>query len=209
MPSAASRPRTSSATTGLRARVAAAAGRRGALPALITGLGVFGIVLVQGLLVGLLGAAYTAGSLGIDWGGYAGEAWNAQLAVSLTGALPFALGVFGSFWQLAPIAPELRLGHVVSRAVLAAVVGAAAVVVVVVIVALIAAVAGLPSAFGGGSGVEGVIDRFWFGVLRGVLGAAQGFVTQLPVVVLAAVLLWGWLDRHPLRHDVAGALDEV
>lgn len=179
------------------------------VPALITGVGVFGVVLIQGILVGLLGAAYTAGTLGIDWGGYAGDAWNAQLAVSLTGALPFALGVFGSFWQLAPIAPELRLGHVVSRAVLATVVGAAAVVVVVVLVALVGALAGLPSAFGGGTGVGGVVDRFWFGVLRGVLGAAQGVVTQLPVVVLAAILLWGWLDRHPLRHDVSGALDEV
>ncbi|TPW70161.1 hypothetical protein [Schumannella sp. 10F1B-5-1] len=192
-----------------RARVAATVGRRGFVPALVTAAAIFGAVLVQGFLTGVIASAYTVGTLGGDWSRYADSAWSAQLAVSLTGSLPFAIGVFLSLWQIAPVDAQLRLGHVLSRAALATLVGALTVIVVVVLVSFVAAVAGIPDLFGGREDLTGLFDRFGQNTARGVLGAAQNMINQLAVVMLGAVLLWGWLPRHPREHDVRGALDEV
>ncbi|NYH00385.1 hypothetical protein FJ656_03450 [Schumannella luteola] len=190
-------------------RVAATVTRRGFVPALVTAVAIFGAVLVQGFLSGVIASAYTVGTLGGDWSRFADSAWTAQLAVSLTGSLPFAAGVFLCLWQIAPVDAQLRLGHVLSRAVLATVVGAVAVVVIVVLVSFIAALAGVPDLFGGRENLTSLFDRFGQNTARGVLGAAQNMINQLAVVMLGAVLLWGWLQRHPRRHEVRGALDEV
>lgn len=189
-------------------RLAKAVGRRGFMPAFITSVGVFAAVVVQGFLSALLSAAYTTGSLGTAFAG-ADDAWNVQLGIAITGSLPFAIGVLLCLWQLAPIGPELRLAHVVTRALLAAAAGTLLTVVVVMIVSLITAVAGIPSVFGGDQDLGGVLDDFGHGVLRGVLGALQALVNLAATVVLAAVLLWGWLQRRPREHPVTGSLDEV
>lgn len=39
--------------------------------------------------------------------------------------------------------------------------------------------------------------------------AVMSFVSYSPIVVLAGVLLWIWLASHPMKHPVAGMLDEV
>ena len=34
-------------------------------------------------------------------------------------------------------------------------------------------------------------------------------VQEVPIVLLAVVLLWGGQQRHPPRHELGGALDDV
>ena len=61
----------------------------------------------------------------------------ATLPIALGASLPFALGVFIAFWQIAPVSPQLRMAHVVTRALLAAVIGAVATFVIAFIVAAV------------------------------------------------------------------------
>src|SRR5487761_2419954 len=75
------------------------------------------------------------------------QIWASQLVDSLTGPLPFAVGVFLCFWQLAPIAPVLRLAHVVTRSILAALLGGFAMWVVFVIARVVSDVDAAPFSF--------------------------------------------------------------
>lgn len=197
-------------SSGPRRTFASTLTRRGATPAAITAAGVFAAMLLGGVLTALLSSvSSTSLALGFD-AGYLGSVWSEQLRLSLVTLLPFAVGVFLSLWQLAPIGPELRLAHVVTRALLAAAIGAACVIVVVVLLGALGAVVGLPGAIWGGPSTLGTaVESLGFRVLDGVLGALRTLVAEATTVVLACVLLWGWLQRHPLAHDVAGRVDEV
>jgi len=66
--------------------------------------------------------------------------------------------------------------------------------------------------------VAGFAREFQGAVLFGKLGpdaigaafrALSVTTGYLPIAVLAGILLWGWLQRHPLDKPVHGALDEV
>ena len=178
--------------------------RPGMVPAFLTGLGVFATLLVLGFVRAVLStlALITTVSGGLD---FVGPAWLAQLQSSLTGPLPFAVGVFLCFWQIAPIAPGLRLAHVVTRSILAGAVGAAVTWLVFVIVRLVVDVAttqfNVPAVT--------VLGQLGQDALQSLFSALAAAVGYLPVVVLAGILLWGWLQRHPLGTRVHGALDEV
>lgn len=197
---------------GMRQKVAQTLGRRGFRPAFVTAAGIFAALIVTGFLLALLTtlSSVTLWGTSPDQHFYVSSIWTGVLVDSLTTSLPFAVGVLLSLWQVAPIGPELRLAHVVTRTLLASAVGTFCVIVVVVLLGLLGALAGvgpwfansfpdLGSAFGG----------FWFAALNGVAGALRGLVQYSPIVVLGGVLLWGWLQRHPLKHDVSGTLDEV
>jgi hypothetical protein len=175
--------------------------RPGALPALLTSLGVFGFLLVQNVANGLIRAARDAAYGGDLPGPDVGSIWAAELALAFGGPLFFAIGVFVCLWQVAPIVAELRLAHVVTRALLASTVGAACVWVLKFFAGLIQiAVDPLLRRF------PEVVGGLAFDALMDSLGTLVGL---LPLVVLAAVLLWGWLQRHPPTQRVRGALDEV
>lgn len=182
--------------------------RPGVGSALLAGLGVYAVLVVQSLL-GTVAAVVTDVAYGQDAMGYLAHIVPATLPVTLGGPLPFAIAVFLAFWQIAPIAPQLRMAHVVTRALLAAVVGA-------VIAGLIAfVVAVLADLFGFGSSVvtqagQNPIAIHLAGAARSVLPAAFTTLIQgLVVVPFAALLLWGRLQSHPPKTTPAGALDEV
>ncbi|MEO8529500.1 MAG: hypothetical protein ABI435_10530 [Pseudolysinimonas sp.] len=177
--------------------------RRGALPALMTAIG----ILVALIVLGFLGATFSSLAVIADPvvdGSFFGAIWSGQLVGSLAGPLPIALGAFLCFWQIAPIAASLRLGHVVTRAVLAATAGALLLFVVTLAFTLILWAIGL---VGSATGLHATSTPTSPAVLA--FRALSVLVSVLPVVVLGAILLWGWLQRHPLDYKVSGTLDEV
>jgi len=184
--------------------VAKALKRPGALPAALTGLGVLAALLAINFVQGLFSALGLAATATIDQS-YLGSIWFGQLLGTLTGPLPFAIGYFLCLWQVAPIAPQLRLAHVVTRALLASLLGAPVIWIVAWVTQLVSDVSSFAPEFQGGI-VVGKLGPDALVALFRALAITAGYV---PVAVLAAILLWGWLQRHPLDRPVHGTLDEV
>ncbi|WP_294179960.1 hypothetical protein [uncultured Schumannella sp.] len=182
--------------------------RRGALQALLVAAGVFAALLAQGLALGFIGSVSLVGVPG-QTGDSLVYLWTGQLQGSVLGALPLSIGVFFSLWQLAPIVPELRLAHVLTRGALATAIGMLLIIAVVVVGQVAGALAG--ATFFGNSfpDLGGPFRAAWFSILQGVTGAFRSFVLDVPIVLLATVLLWGWQQRHPPKNELAGALDDV
>jgi hypothetical protein len=178
--------------------------RPGVVPAFLTALGVFVTVLVTDFLQTVFStlSAIAGASISAD---YVGTLWFGLFLNSVTGPLPFALGVFLCLWQVAPIAPGLRLAHVVTRSVLAALLGGVLAWLVFWISQLVVDVLPFAREFQG-SIVFGKLEPDAVQALFRALALTVGY---LPIVVLAGILLWGWLQRHPLGTRVHGALDEV
>jgi hypothetical protein len=178
--------------------------RPGFVPAFLAGLGVFAVLLAIGFVQGLFStlSLVAAASIAQD---YVGQIWFGQLVSSLTGPLPFAVGVFLSLWQVAPIAPALRLAHVVTRSSLAALLGGAVMWVVFWVAQLIADVVSFAPEFQGGI----LFGKLGPDAIQAAFRALSVTAGYLPVAVLAGILLWGWLQRHPSEKPVHGALDEV
>jgi hypothetical protein len=177
--------------------------RPGVVPAFFAGLGVFALLLVIGFVQAVLTTlSIVAGTP--EAGDFTGQIWASQLSSSVAGPLPFAVGVFLCVWQLAPIAGSLRLAHVVTRSVLAALLGGAAMWIVFVVAQVIS---NLVAPLGGD--VTASFGHFGLDLLTTFLRALANVVGYLPVVALACILLWGWLQRHPPGTPARGALDEV
>ena len=180
--------------------------RPGALPPFLTALGIFVALVVLGFLGATLSALSTTVQADIPAGFFL-QLWAAQLVGGLAGPLPIALGAFVCFWQIAPIAPNLRLAHVVTRAVLAGLAGTLLLFLLGLLFGFLLWVLAL----------GGFVDRGDFfgsagpavGILPLLFRSLATFLQVLPVLVLGAVLLWGWLQRHPPTQRVAGTLDEV
>jgi hypothetical protein len=182
--------------------------RPGVGSALLAALGVYLVLVVQSIL-STIAFVVTDVAYGQDALGYLSLIVPASLPVTLGAPLPFAIGVWLAFWQIAPVAPQLRMAHVVTRALLAAVVGAVVAFVVAVLVGIVVNIAGTDPALM--SGID--LSRIGANVLdavRGALSPALSILIQgLVVVPLAALLLWGRLQTHPPKAAPAGALDEV
>ncbi|HEU0205281.1 MAG TPA: hypothetical protein VFQ74_01145 [Pseudolysinimonas sp.] len=178
--------------------------RPGIAPAFLTGLGVFATLLVTGVVQAILSILWAA-TAGSSPSGYLGQVWSQHLQESLSGRLPFAIGVFLCFWQLAPIAPVLRLAHVVTRSILAALVGGTVMWLVLMALQLVAAVVRTPFS----TPAFTVLGELGPDALQALFQTLSAIVAWLPVAVLGGILLWGWLQRHPLDKPVHGALDEV
>lgn len=175
--------------------------RPGLGSALLAGLGVYVVLAFQSVL-GTLVYVATDQAYSQDVGAYLGVVLQGTLPTALGTPLPFALGAFLAFWQIAPIAPQLRMTHVVTRALLAAGIGAA---VAAVLGFLVTAIARADTGLVGTS-----LPRYLFDTARSVLpDALTLFIDGLVVVPLAALLLWGWLQSHPPKTTARGALDEV
>lgn len=182
--------------------------RRGSPAALTTAGGVAAVVLAQHMIEGLVGTlVYTQGA---GFGEILGWVWAGIATSLLVIVVPFVIGVALCLWLVAPISPELRLAHVITRTLLAAASGA-------VLVLLVRGVTALFESLRFGDGLFGFAlpGISWDGMslaslLAGVVQAAvMAFASYSPIVVLAGVLLWIWFASHPMKHPVAGMLDEV
>lgn len=183
--------------------------RHGAFVSAVTGALVGAAILVMGLLQNLINSAWALGSglspsdLGLSVPEMAGRV--------LILAVPFAVGIFLSLWIIAPIAEELRLPHVITRAILATGVGATIYFVVLAVLGLIGAFA-----INGNPYSQLVVSLIGFdgaGAAR-AMGSAFAtalslFISTLPLGILAGVLLWLWRKDHPPRHPLSGLIDEV
>ena len=182
--------------------------RPGIGSALVAASGVYLVLVLQSVLSTVAFVA-TDAAYGGDALSYLSLILPASLPTTLGAPLPFAIGVFLAFWQIAPVAPQLRMAHVVTRALLAAVVGAVATLVLGFIVGAIANVASTDPALLAATDVGRVVSNI-LDALRPALSAGLNILIQgLVVVPLAALLLWGRLQTHPPKTAPAGALDEV
>lgn len=174
--------------------------RRGLLVAAAGAGGVLAVLLAQDIVTGIvsiIGSAVTGGYLGYAVAG----AWSDALGTSL----PFAAGVFLSFWQLAPVGGPLRLAHVVTRSLLAAGVGSVTVLLVNIVINLVNGVRGFvqgDTAYVASAGAD-VVASLGYALQTAVIT----FVTVLPLVVLAAVLVWVFLRGRDSASQPSGILD--
>jgi MFS family permease len=199
----------SQATARVQKSLAKNLSRRGKLPAFVTALGFLAFTALQVLLttlVSLIGYS-TYDSVQANPLDYVFPGLGITL---LTSTVPFAFGFFVSLWILAPISDELELRFVIARGVLAGAVGFVIVAIVGVILAFVATVEG------GGTGSTLGYSWPWeqfggFGAnVLTVLATSLGlYLSYLPHVMLAAVLLWHWLRTHERSHSVSGILDEM
>lgn len=174
-------------------------GRRGLVVAAVTSLVVFGTILAQQVLSALISlATVPAGS-----SSFLPLIVEQEAVTALTGSLPLSVGLFLSLWQIAPIGAELRLAHVLTRALLASGLGAALVAFVWLVVSGVQAAARLfdPDA------AEFALFAFGSAAFAGVQRAGLAFVETTPLILLAGVLLWLWLREHSRDYDVTGMLD--
>jgi hypothetical protein len=182
--------------------------RPGVGSALLAALGVY-LVLALRTLLGSIVYVVTDLGYGQDPLGYLSVILPATMQTALLASLPFAVGVFVAFWQIAPIAPQLRMAHVVTRSLLAAVVGAVATGIIAFLVAIVLNLSESNPAVVSGGGFADVV-RNLVDAGRSVLpGALNLLIDGLVVVPLAGLLLWGRLQSHPPKTAPVGALDEV
>jgi len=174
--------------------------RPGVGSALLAALGVY-LVLAARSILGTIAFVVTETSYSQDVGAYLDIFLRGALPTAFGATLPFAIGVFIAFWQLAPVSPQLRMAHVVTRALLAALIGAVATLVIGFVVAVgLNVVTSGPGAF-----AATLLD----GVQSALPGTLTILIDGLVVVPLAALLLWGWLQSHPPKTAPRGALDDV
>lgn len=114
------------------------------------------------------------------------ELWPALLLGLFDSAVPYALGVFLVFWLVAPIRSDLRVGQVLVRGALGALGGAIVVALVFVAVSL-----GNRTSPITGFGLDELtpLAPNPIDVVVDALGSAVG---TAPIVMLAALLSWGW-----------------
>ncbi len=122
--------------------------------------------------------------------------------------VPFSVGFFVSLWIIGPIAEELRVPHVVTRAILASGVASTVVFIVLAITGLLGALSFEGSLFAN-SFPTLRLDGAPAALARALATAASTFVSRLPLGVLAGVLLWLWRKDHPPKHPLSGLIDEV
>ena len=174
--------------------------RPGVGSALLAALGVY-LVLAARSILGTIAFVVTDPTYSQDAGTYLDVFLRGAMPAAFGASLPFAIGVFIAFWQLAPVSPQLRMAHVVTRALLAALIGAVATLVIGFVVAAV-----LNVTLGG-------LDAFANGLLDALRSTLPGtlsiLIDGLVVVPLAALLLWGWLQSHPPKTTPRGALDDV
>lgn len=182
--------------------------RPGVGSALLAALGVY-VVLAARTILGTVIFVITDRAYGQDPGTYLGLILGATLPTALGASLPFALGVFIAFWQIAPVSPQLRMAHVVTRSLLAAVIATAATFVFAFILAAVLNFTQTDPGLVLTGGAEAIARNLGDAVRAVLPGALNLLLDGLVVVPLAALLLWGWQQSHPPKSAPVGALDEV
>jgi len=175
--------------------------RHGAFVSAVTALLVAVAILLQGIVQAYIGA--------VSAGQVDGRTFLAALGYGLLQAIPFAVGYFLSLWIVAPIAEELRIGHVIARAILATGIGVTVFFVVLAVLAITGAFGINGALFANSLGGFFDLNTAAGGLGRALTSALFAFVSLLPLGVLAGVLLWEWREDHPPRHPLSGLIDEV
>lgn len=156
------------------------------------------VAAITALAVGLVLLAARALMLVIAFDTFAGF-W----AIALTSILPFTVGYFLGLWVVAPITEELRIGHVITRAILATGIGATLWFAVLGIVGVYIALTTMPVVLDI-SAAPYVVSTPLGVALQNALA---GFITLLPLGVLGGVLLWQWRTANPAEHHIEGLID--
>jgi hypothetical protein len=142
---------------------------------------------------------------------YQPEIFGALLASAFVlTVIVFCVGVFAWLWLFAPVSAGLRLGSVIARGLLAVVVGGAITFVATFCIQMQAWFAGANFFSNSLSQASESFARdggnaFAFAVSSSV----QLAVSALPLTVLAVVLTWSWLVRHPARQSAIAVAAEV
>ena len=185
--------------------------KHGALVSAVTALALTAFLIVQKTLAALISWVGILPYLSSEQGSYQLSPFGPALWPTVVLAVAFGLGFFVSLWLVAPIAEELRVGHVVTRAVLAT--GIASTVVFIAY-----ATFGVIGAFSPSGGSLAGYEFPWptfsgdnavLALGRALETGLQTFVGMLPLGVLAGVLLWLWRKDHPPKHPLAGYIDEI
>jgi hypothetical protein len=116
--------------------------------------------------------------------------------------VPLVLGVFVWLWLFSPLTAELRLGAVLKRSVISALSG-------LILTLLVQLAMGMQSWFANaqffGNSSNQAVESFVANGSNALPMALETAVTTafdtLPAVVLAVVLTWSWLVRHPARQS--------
>lgn len=124
--------------------------------------------------------------------------------------IPLVLGVFAWLWLFAPLTAGLRLGVVLKRSLISALSG-------LILTLLVQLALGMQSwfvnaqFFGNSSNhaVESFIANGSNVLPLAVETAVDTAFGTLPAVVLAVVLTWSWLVRHPARQVEDAVTAEV
>ena len=93
--------------------------KHGALVSAVTALALMVFLIVQKTLAALISWVGILPYLSSEQGSYQLSPFGPALWPTVVLAVAFGLGFFVSLWLVVPIAEELRVGHVVTRAVLA------------------------------------------------------------------------------------------
>lgn len=180
---------------------------RGAAVAAVTAGGV-GVILFAQLLIGVWTSRLALFSVqGAESLQLAPSWWQLFGYGLFTTILPFTVGFFLSLWLVAPISERLDLAPVITRSILATGIGATLWFVVTAIVGIMSTVGFDRSLFSNSfpqlQGVEAIPSILAWALQGGVMA----LVTNLPLGVLAGVLLWHWRKAHPPQFHVSGLVD--
>jgi hypothetical protein len=177
-------------------------------PAAVAAASVFAFLVARALVSGVLTTIYWAG-FPYSEGGMSPEAlpgvWLDGLIDLLGTALPLSVGAFLVFWRFLPVKAGLRVTQVVGRGVVAVLAGAVLAGLVGIAVRLWNWLATPAAVAGGLYDLTPIAPR----PLDVILSVVTLSVSALPLVVLAAVLLWLWLQRNRPTASVSGVGDEV
>lgn len=175
--------------------------RHGAFVSGITGIAVVFVLVAQEMLQSATAYVYVA-SQGLP------NIFLLSLGNSLLLAIPFGIGFFLSLWLVAPIAEELRVPHVITRAILATGIASTVTFIVLAVLAILDSFSPtgvlfgnsfpFPEFDGGGAGWR---------LLSALASAISVFVLRLPLGVLAGILLWIWRKDHPPKRPLEGIID--
>ena len=181
---------------------------RGALVAVVAAGGV-GLTLLVQLLIGVwtsqLAAYSTQGGL---YDLQSVPTWWQLFGYSFfTSILPFAVGFFLSLWIVAPVSERLTLAPVITRSILATGIGATVWFIVTAVVGIISTVAFDRPIFSNSFPQLEGLDGIPHALAWALQGAIMALVTNLPLGVLAGVLLWHWRKANPPKFHVEGLID--
>lgn len=180
--------------------------RRYPAVAAVAALSFFIVATVLGVAGGVVAVVYMQGQTleSLDGFDYALPALGQALPNTVTYTLPLAVGLFVSFWGIAPLRPGIGLAGAVGRTLVAMLVGL--IIATVVYAAII--IGNNQSALNPPPGQE--IDNRY--ILLVVAGIAQNawttFADTLGLALAAGLGAWGWLVRNrsvPVAPGAAAA----
>ncbi len=175
------------------------AGIRRPLPALVAALGVVVVYVVLVSLPVLASSVYNWASFRFegDLGQSISIAWR-SIGKEFPQFVAVVVVVFLFFWGIAPIHGTLRIGQVLVRSILAAI-ATGLVCGIVVIAQYTLTLSELVSAQSGVARPSDLLRSMAEGAVQGV-----GFFAQIvPLVVVAALILWNWTRGHPVETGPA------